>query len=292
MIKNLFSLLIVVATMFSCSSNKTRSANENKRKVITVSIVPQKTFVQKIAGDNFDVNILVPPGTSPETGDLLPSQLKDIVNSDIWFSIGLLGIEYSWQEKIVQTNTKMKVVDLSEGLDLINESHEHGVKVHEGGIDPHTWLSPVLVKQMAKKIADELILIDPEKTNEYNLNYIKFASEIDKLDIDIKNLLREYQGNRFIIFHPCLSYFARDYGLIQYSLEAGGKEPTPQHIAEVVRTAKAENIKVIYIQSDFDQSHARTFAGEIKGKVIMLDPLSHEWEENLRLMTQIFVDNF
>ena len=292
MIKNLFSLLTIVVIMFSCSSNKTRSESENKKKVITVSIVPQKTFVQKIAGNNFDINILVPPGTSPETGSLLPSQLKDVVNSDIWFRIGLLGIEYAWQDKIVQANSKMKVVDLSEGLDLINESHEHGEKVHEGGIDPHTWLSPVLVKQMAKKIADELILINPEKANEYNLNYIKFANEIDKLDNDIKNSLREYRGSKFIIFHPCLSYFARDYGLIQYSLEAGGKEPTPQHMVEVVRTAKAENIKVIYIQSDFDQNQASVFAEEIKGKVIVLDPLSHEWEENMRLMTQTFVDNF
>lgn len=257
-----------------------------------MSIVPQKTFVQKIAGNNFDINILVPPGTSPETGSLLPSQLKDITNSDIWFRIGFLGIEDSWQDKILQANTKMKIVNLSEGLDLINEPHEHGGKVHESGIDPHTWLSPTMVKQMAKKIADELILINPEKADEYNLNYTKFANEIDKLDADIKNSLREYQGSKFIIFHPCLSYFARDYGLIQYSLEAGGKEPTPQQMAEVVRTAKAENIKVIYIQSDLDQAHALVFAEEIKGKVIVLDPLSPEWEENMRLMTQIFVENF
>ena len=292
MIKNLLSLLAIAVIMFSCSSGKTRSRDENKKKVITVSIVPQKTFVQKIAGNNFDINVLVPPGTSPETGSLLTSQLKDIANSDIWFCIGLLGIEYSWQDKIVQANTKMKVVDLSKGLDLINEPHDHSGRVHEGGIDPHTWLSPALVKQMAKKIADELILIDPEKANEYNANFIKFANEIDNLDADINDSLCKYQGNKFIIFHPCLSYFARDYGLIQYSLEAGGKEPTPQHMAEVVRTAKAENIKVIYIQSDFDRAHALVFAEEIKGKVIVLDPLSHEWEENLRLMTQTFVDNF
>jgi zinc transport system substrate-binding protein len=292
MVKNIFLLLTSVIFFFSCTSNNTKSADENKKKVITVSIVPQKTFVQKIAGNDFDINILVPPGSSPETGSLLPSQLKDIANSDIWFRIGFLGFEYSWQEKIIQANTKMKVVDLSEGLDLIAETHDHGGKVHESGIDPHTWLSPVLVKQMAKKIADELILFNPEKTNEYNLNYLKFVKEIDQLDIDIKNTLKEYQGRKFIVFHPSLSYFAREYGLIQYSLEDGGKEPTPQHMAEVVRTARAENIKVIYIQSDFDQDHARVFAEEIKGKVIMVNPLSPDWEENLREMTHIFIDNF
>ncbi|MDR2910030.1 MAG: zinc ABC transporter substrate-binding protein [Bacteroidales bacterium] len=294
MIKSRFILLAAVLIMFSCSSNKKGSGSgyENKKKVITVSIVPQKFFVQKIAGNDVDINILVPPGTSPETGSLLPSQLKDIANSDIWFRMGHLGVEYSWHDKIAQANTKMKIVDLSEELDLITESPEYGKKVHEGGVDPHTWLSPAMVKQMAKKITNELILINPGKSDEYNLNYLEFAKEIDQLDIDIKNSLREYKGKKIVIFHPSLSYFASDYGLVQYSLETGGKEPTPQRMAEVVRMAKAENIKVIYVQSDFDQDNAFVFAEEMKGKVIALDLLSHEWEQNLRLMTKIFVDNF
>lgn len=292
MIKSVFSLLAVVVVMFSCSSNKTGNKEENKKRIITVSIVPQKEFIRKIAGNDFDINILVPPGASPETGILLPSQLKDVAGSDVWFRIGHLGFEYSWQDKIVQANSKMKVVDLSEGLDLITGPPEHGASVHEGGIDPHTWLSPAMVKLMAKRIADELTLINPGKSNEYNSNYVKFAEEIEQLDIDVRNLLRDCRGKKFVIFHPALSYFARDYGLVQYSLEMGGKEPTPQHMAEIVRIARSENIKVIYIQSDIDRDNASVFAEEIKGKVVVLDILSDEWEQNMRLMTQIFVENF
>jgi len=292
MIKKLFLILIATVLLFSCSSNKTKNTAENKKKVITVSIVPQITFVKKIAGDDFDINVLVPPGTTPEAGNLLPSQLKDIANSDVWFRIGHIGFEYSWKDKIEQANPKMKVVDLSEGLDLIAETEEHGGHAHESGIDPHIWLSPVLVKKMAKKIADELTLLNPEKGNEYNLNYLKFSKEIDQLNIDIKNQLKDYQGRKIIVFHPSLSYYARDYGLDQYPLESGGKEPKPQHMAEVVKMSKAENIKVIYIQSEFEKEHARVFAEEINGQVIQVSPLAADWEENMRQMTQIFVDNF
>lgn len=284
-----FILLAAVVLMCSCTSSTKRSGTG---RVITVSIVPQKAFVQKIAGNDFEINILAPPGTSPETGSLLPSQLKNIAGSDLWFRMGYLEIEYAWQDKIAQANPNMKIVDLSEGLDLITESHEHGKKVHEGGVDPHTWLSPTMVKQMAEKITEELALVNPDRADVYNLNCLEFAKEIDRLDYDIKNLLREYQGRKIVIFHPSLSYFTRDYGLVQYSLETGGKEPTPQTMAEVVRMAKAENIKVIYVQSDFDQDNATVFAEEMKGRVIVLDLLSQEWEQNLRLMTQTFVDNF
>ena len=56
--------------------------------------------------------------------------------------------------------------------------------------------------------------------------------------------------------------------------------------------AKAENIKVIYIQSEFDRENARVFAEEIGGKVIQVNPLAPEWADNLREITNIFVDNF
>lgn len=289
--KNFLLITTVLALFISCSSNK--SHKNVKSDVITVSILPQKTFVEKIAGKDFKVNVLIPPGSSPAAYTLLPSQLKEIASSGIWFRIGYIGFEYSWAEKIIQANNKMKVVDLSEGLNLIAESTEqHGDHVHMNGVDPHIWLSPTLVKQMAQKILDELSVLKPEKSAEYKGNYLKFVKEIDQLNIEIKNMLKEFQGRKIIVFHPSLSYYARDYGLEQFSMESGGKEPTPQRLTEVVDLAKSENIKVIYIQSEFDREHARVFAEEIDGKIIQVRPLDPAWADNLREITNIFVDNF
>jgi zinc transport system substrate-binding protein len=249
--------------------------------------------VKKIAGDDFEINLLIPPGSSPAAYTLLPSQLKDIARSAIWFRIGYIGFEHSWKDKISQANSQMKVVNISEGLDLIAENKEqHGDHVHMDGIDPHVWLSPVLVKQMAKRILDELIVLKPEKTAEYTENYMRFVEECDQLNTELKNKLKAYQGRKFIVFHPSLSYYAREYGLDQYSLESGGKEPTPQHLRNVVDLARKENIKIIYIQSEFDREHARVFANEIGGDIIPVWPLNPEWADNLRKMTDIFIANF
>jgi len=145
---------------------------------------------------------------------------------------------------------------------------------------------------MAEKITGVLSELNPEKATEYKTNYMRFAKEIDQLDIQIRNALREYEGRSFITFHPSLTYFARDYGLVQHSLESGGKEPTPQHMARVVELARKENIRVIYIQSEFDKDHARVFAEEIKGKVVEVWPLNPDWEDNLLKMTHLFIENF
>ncbi len=289
--KKLIALYIIAAIFVACNSKNAKK--EKPGNIITVSILPEKTFVEKIGGDDFVVNVLIPPGESPATYTLLPSQLKDISNSAIWFRIGYIGFEYSWKEKISETNPEMKVVNLSEGLDLIAAEHdEGGDHEHAEGVDPHVWLSPALVKQMAKKILDELTLLKPEKSEVYKINYLRFVKEIDLLNVEIRNLLKDYAGRKIIVFHPSLTYYAREYGLEQYALETGGKEPTPQQLAAIVEIAKKENIKVIYIQSEFDREHARVFAEEIGGKIIQVRPLDPAWEENLKMITHIFIDNF
>ncbi|TNF40150.1 MAG: zinc ABC transporter substrate-binding protein [Bacteroidetes bacterium] len=289
--KNLFVLLIVVIIFSACNSKKTKQ--EESGKFITVSILPQKTFVEKISGDDFTVNVLIPPGTSPAAYTLLPSQLEEISKSVIWFRIGYIGFEHSWKDKIEQANTKMKVVDLSEGLDLIAQgTMQHGDHVHPVGVDPHIWLSPVLVKQMAKRILDELSALNPGQSAKYKTNYLEFVKETDQLNIEISNKLKPFEGRKIIVFHPSLSYFARDYGLLQYSLESGGKEPTPQRMTELIDMANNENIKVMYIQGELDRDHAQVFAEEVKGKIIQVRPLDPAWAENLMEMTNIIVDNF
>ncbi len=285
-------LISITFILFSCTSNS-KQTDEQEKPVVTVSILPQKTFVEKIAGDDFKIQVLVPHGASPESYSLLPSQLKEISRSEVWFRMGYIGFELSWREKIEQINRDMKVVNLSEGLDLIvGEEVQHGDHVHVEGVDPHIWLSPKLVKQMAAEITEELSALIPEKSDEYRTNYQKFVKEIDQLDAEIRNALKDHQGRAFVTFHPSLSYYARDYNLVQYPLESGGKEPTAQHMAKMVELARKEKIDVIYIQSEFDRDHARVFAEEIDGTVVEVWPLNPEWEENLMGITQLFIDNF
>ena len=85
----------------------------------------------------------------------------------------------------------------------------------------------------------------------------------------------------FITFHPSLSYFARDYGLVQYSMEEGGKEPSPAHLARLAKIAGEKGIRTVYIQSEYDMETAGTFAREIGGKVVRVWPLNPSWSENL-----------
>jgi zinc transport system substrate-binding protein len=289
---NKIVVLIFLSFLFACNANKNSSDNQAK-KIVTVSILPQKTFVEEIAGEDFYINVLIPTGASPATYTLLPSQLKNISRSEIWFRIGHIGFEYSWKDKIEQANKSMKIIDLSEGLELIADNHKHhGDHVHVDGIDPHIWLSPSLVKLMSQRIAEELIQLNPEKKNVYLDNLRKFSEEIEHIDNNIKTALKDYKGRQFLTYHPSLGYYAREYGLMQHSLEPEGKEPTPQHMKTIVELARKNNIHTIYIQEEFDSEHARVFAEEIDGTVVQVRPLSPDWSGNLAELTKIIIENF
>lgn len=268
--------ILAALMVWSCGTGN----RPQEKPVVLVSILPQKYFVEKIAGEDFTVSVLIPHGANPTTYTLLPAQMAEISKAEVWFRIGHVGFELSWGNRITEANPAMSVADLSEGLDLVQAAP--GIPSGRGtGTDPHTWMSPTNVRQMAGRILEELVRIHPRKKEVYTARYQDFLEEISRTDVAVREILKASQGKKVITFHPSLTYFARDYGLVQLSVEEGGKEPTPAHLAWLVETAQNEGIRVIYIQSEFDMELAAVFAREIDGKVIQIWPLNPAWSENL-----------
>lgn len=281
------NILIIILIVSGCGP---QTPKQTEKPIVLVSILPQKTFVEKIAGNDFEISILIPHGANPTTYSILPAQMAEISNADIWFRMGYVGFELSWADKIIQTNPEMKVVDLSKGLDLI-AARKDELTGEFTGVDPHTWLAPTLVKSMVRNIRDELISLRPDRREAYNLAYQQFMKEIDETDLQVKQLFQGIEGGKFISFHPSLSYFAREYNLEQFSFQQMGKEPTPSQLANLINIARTNNIKVIYIQSDFDSENARMFAQEIGGEIIQVWPLNPAWSENLITLARLISDN-
>ena len=84
-----------------------------------------------------------------------------------------------------------------------------------------------------------------------------------------------------MIYHPALSYFARDYDLLQLPIEAGGKEPSPAHLKELVDLCKEEEIRVIFVQPEFDRRNAELIARQTGTRVVDINPLAYDWEAEM-----------
>lgn len=284
-----FSIIIALACLLTgMQSCKEKAAN---KRIVSVSILPQKYFTEKIAGDYLQVNVLVPPGMNPATCDLSTGQLKKLYDSDICFTIGHLPFEQSHLYPILEKREGIRVINHSEGLNMLagscSHAHEAGHGHEHGRVDPHIWLSPVNAAQMAETIYKTLSEQYPGQQETFRQNYEALAKEIEAVGIQANEALAGKRGGVFLIYHPALTYFAAEYGLEQVSIEDEGKEPNPAHLKRIIDLAKEKGIHIIFIQSQFDENNARSIAREIGGEVIPIDPLAENWTEEMTRLTTI-----
>lgn len=254
-------------------------SSRQQMATISVTIEPQRYFVERIAGTDFQVNSVIPAGQSPETYDPTPKQMMEIGNSMAYFKIGYIGFEQAWMKSLEKQNPNMQVFDLSKGMALI-ENHENGHH-HHGAIDPHIWTSVGGVKVMAKNIRDALITLNPEYEARYMQRYDSLMREINNLEILLKQRLEPVKGSSFIIYHPTLTYFAQEFGLNQLCIELDGKEPSPAQLKELIETARHSQAKVVFVQQEFDQKNAELIANETGCRLVRINPLAYDWKQEI-----------
>jgi zinc transport system substrate-binding protein len=275
--KNIFIALITILLVSSCSSNK----SEISKPIISVSIAPQKYFIEQLVGDSIEVNVMIPQGSDHASYAPTAAQIKKLSNSIAYIQMGHLGFEATWNERLKAANKQMKWYDLSKGINMIQGEHHHHHHDHDhvctGGIDPHTWTSPKEVKLISRNLKTCLNELFPQYKDMIASNYEQFNSQVDEMDERLNMLQSNKPGLTFMIFHPAYTYLARAYDFEQITIEFEGKTPTPAKLKSTIEMAKQKEIKTIYIQQEFDQNNAKVIADEIGATTIQVNPLSAEW---------------
>ncbi len=273
----LFILVIFVVTL----SIQSCQQQEDSKRTISVTILPQKFFAEQIAGDRFHINCVVPANANPEAYDPSPRQLAAVENSEAYLRVGMIGFEMAWMDKLSQNNPDMKIYDLSQGIDMIQSEHSH---THHDGeshtmsvLDPHIWCSPKNARVMARNIYNALVELDSMSRQYYTRRYESLVQRIDSVDRVIMQILLPCEGTTFAIYHPSLSYFARDYNLQQLCIESMGKETSAFAMRSVVDQAHEKGVKVVFVQQEFNPRQVYTFAQEIEAQPIEINPLNYDW---------------
>jgi zinc transport system substrate-binding protein len=250
---------------------------------VVVSILPQQTFLQAIGGDKVNITLMVKPGNSPHTYEPKPSQMKAISNAYIYFAIGV-EFENAWLDRFKNQNKAMKVIDVSHGIQKINiqeHSHdEHEKQDKHEKKDPHVWTSPKNVKIIAKNMYNKLIEIDKQNKEYYKKNLDNFLLHVENTHKQIKSIINN-KNYKFMVFHPSWGYFAKEYNLVQISIEVKGKSPKPRELKHLIEEAKEENVSVIFTSPEFSDSIAKQLANELKITVTKVSPLAKDWSSNL-----------
>jgi zinc transport system substrate-binding protein len=255
---------------------------------VAVSILPQKQLVERVGGEAVDVMVLVRRGQSPHSYEPTPQQMVSLARADLYFCIGV-DFERAWLPKIQQTHPRLRAVDTREGirmLAMVPSPHEHPLRASGARPDPHIWTSPPLVKRQAQTIRDALIELRPTERARFEDGYARYAAELDQVDTELRRAVAGKARRSFLVFHPAWGYLADSYGLEQIPIELRGKEPGPQALAAQIERARAEGIRVIFVQQQFSRAAAEAMARAIDGEVVELDPLAEDLIANTRVVAQ------
>lgn len=240
---------------------------------VAASIAPLADFVRQVGGPHVEVITLIPPGASPHTYELKPSQLRQVSRASLLVLNGA-GLEY-WADKLVKAvdSPVLQVVETSEGISLLDEGHH--------GANPHVWLDVRQAMGQVERIRDALIRADSRHAADYRENAARYLSELRALDGQIMEAVKGWSQRRFIAFHPAWAYFARRYGLQQAAVieESPGREPSPAQIARIVETAKRLEARAIFAEPQFSPKAAEAVAREAGLHVLFLDPLGSSLDD-------------
>ena len=274
---------IVIALASGCSKGNDTA----DKPTLAVSIEPLRNITEQIAGDDFDVETVLDRGANPETFDPSINRRATVDKSLAFFTTG----SFPFEEKLASSaNKTVDVADISTGINRVYGTHSHshgnGPECHHNhnDADPHTWTSAKNAVIIAENIARKLSELNPEHAEVYEHRKDSLVREIESLDNRITTQLSDVPSRSFAIWHPSLSYFARDYNLKQIAVGQENKEVSPRRLKEILDQTEAEGIRVFFFQKEFDSRQAMTINDHIGSRMVVIDPLDYDWMKQLQLI--------
>ena len=264
--------------MVGCKSNQQKAgmAESNAKPTVTVTIPPYQYFVEKIAGDKVDVNVMVSNGNNPETYEPNAQQMMELSNSALYLKVGSIGFEQTWMKKLQDNAPDMKVLDTSVGI--------KPAQTPGGNIDPHVWMSCKNARIISSNIFKALCQLEPENKTFFQKNYQQLLSSIDRQDSIIRKSFKDNPEmvRKIVIYHPILTYFARDYQLEQLAIEEEGREPSAAQLKSLIERARKQKIRYCLIQAEFANRNTTTFIKESQTKAMDINPLQADWANAMK----------
>ncbi len=264
-----FLVLLTVVCLYGCGQSQKKSG----RRVVTVTIEPLRYFTERIAGDKFQVQTMVPAGGNPETYEPTAQQMVDLSQSDLYIKVGSIGFERTWMKRLEANAPHAIVIDSSEGITPAQSA--------EGVADPHTWMSTTNASVIATNIYRALSNIDNRDSLYFRKNLDALLADIDNVDTQIREQLTRYKSSAFLIYHPILTYFARDYRLTQIPMEQEGREPSAKQLSETIAEARKLGVHTFFVQKEFSNRNVDVVATSVGAKKVSIHPLGYDWDKEM-----------
>ncbi|CAN5679371.1 zinc ABC transporter substrate-binding protein [soil metagenome] len=246
------------------------------RIAVEASFYPIQWMAQQVGGDLVSVGSLTKPGAEPHDLELTPRDVAALQDADV--VAYLSGFQPAVDDAIddVSGGTIFDAQD-SGRLDLTFTPIEEGEANADeaGSVDPHFWLDPTRLGDVATAFAAALGDVDPEHAKTYVANAEALVAQLDALDARFEAGLADCTNQDLVTSHNAFGYLAQRYGLTQEGITGltPEDEPSASDLAAVTRFVKANDVRTIYFETLVSPDIADTVAGEAGVDTAVLDPI-------------------
>jgi len=274
MARTILVLILLTAALAGCGSDD-ESASDERRDVIA-AFYPLAWAAERVGGDTVDVRNLTPPGTEPHDLELSPRDVEAIRSADVVLYIGK-GFQPTVEDALEGADGE--AVDLLAGQQLLSgEAHagEEGEseEAHETESDPHVWLDPIRMREIADRIGTAL-----GRPGEA----AALDRELRTLDGDFQRGLANCERREVVTSHAAFGYLAERYGLEQVPITglSPEAEPTPRDLEKVVEHVRETKATTIFFETLVSPRLAETVARETEAETAVLDPIEGIAQDDL-----------
>jgi len=246
-------------------------------EVIAVGIPPLQWVVSSLLANRAAVVVLLKPGQSPHTFEPTPRQIAELSKARAFFYMGL-ETERTVARRAAAQNRELRLYDLGHDDHAATSTAVHR---HDEDCDPHLWLAPPLMAEIAGKCAAALRELYPADQELIATALATTLEKINALHENITDRLKPLAGATMLVYHPSWGHFADTYGLHQLAIEDDGKPPSARHLAKINAHVKETGAQILFSNPDAPEAVVRRAARMLKCRVVTIDPLAANWDENL-----------
>ncbi len=292
-----FATAFLTFFLISCSNNGTsKCADATNIPNITVSVPPLEFFANAIGGDSINITTLLPSGGDPETFEPGVTLMRNLAQSDAFITIGLLPFEQSLISNIKANNPQLIIARVDSAITFIHGTHEHRHGTHEhhsdnGAVDPHIWSSVNNAPIIAQNVLNALVAAAPNHANYYRQRFYSLAAQLHSMKAEFDSCFMAHPTTDFLIWHPALSYFARDYGMNQIPLNIENKETSPLQLKQAIDRAAIGNASLLIMPEGTPADRAAAITAKLGIKTVPVLLMTADWDNSMRQLLSTFTSN-
>ena len=226
----------------------------NARPLIGVAFYPIEEIVRAVGGDAVDVVTVVPPGEEAHEYEPTPKQVTKLDRADVVFYLGG-GFQPGVEQALAVLPSRVTRIDLLQQLPLLHLGE---------GTDPHVWLAPGLMAEMAEQVRRELAAILPTAASVIARRAAAYTATLTTLDGEMAAGLAHCRSRLLVTGHEAFGYLAAAYGLRQEAIAgiSPGEEPSAKALERIAALVRREGVTTVFFERGLPGDLSRTVAAE------------------------------